>query len=116
MGQYLIKIAISAGLVVAVSEISKRSTTFGALLASIPIVSVMAMVWMHVETGEDAKVAGLAAGIFWLALPSLALFLVLPPLLRANWNFWAALSLSVVVTVALYLAELWLLPWLGVEV
>jgi hypothetical protein len=116
MTQYLVKIAISVGLIVAVSEVSKRSTTLGALLASIPIVSVLAMIWMHVETGDDAKVADLASGIFWLVLPSLALFLVLPPLLRAEWNFWAALGTAVSVTVALYVVELWVLPRLGIKV
>ena len=80
MTQYLIKIAVSVGLVVAVSEVSKRSTMFGALLASIPVVSVLAMAWMHVETGDDGKVADLSLDIFWLVIPSLALFLVLPPL------------------------------------
>jgi hypothetical protein len=77
MTQYLVKIAISVGLLVAVSEVSKRSTTFGALLASIPIVSVLAMIWMHVETADDARVADLSFDIFWLVIPSLALFVVL---------------------------------------
>jgi len=60
-------------------------------------------------------VADLSFDIFWLVIPSLALFLVLPPLLRAGWNFWAALGLSVVVTVTLYLAELWALTQFGIK-
>jgi hypothetical protein len=73
------------------------------------------MVWLHIETGDDAKVADLAGSVFWLVLPSLALFLILPPLLRAGWNFWAALGTSAAVTAVLYLLQLWLLPRLGVK-
>ncbi|HJZ91971.1 MAG TPA: DUF3147 family protein [Gemmataceae bacterium] len=115
MTYYLLKLALSAGLIVLVSEVSKRSTTFGALLASLPFVSLLAMIWLHVETGDDGKVADLAGSVFWLVLPSLALFLILPPLLRAGWNFWAALGVSSAATVVLYLAELWVLPRLGVQ-
>src|SRR5215208_5808621 len=77
MTQYLLKIVVSAVIIVAVSEMSKRSTTLGALLASLPLVSVLGMVWLHVETGDDGRVADLAADVFWLVLPSLALFLIL---------------------------------------
>lgn len=58
----------------------------------------------------------MAAGVFWLVLPSLALFLALPPLLRAGWNFWAALGAAALLTIGLYLFQLWLLPRLGVKV
>jgi hypothetical protein len=115
MTYYLLKLALSAGLIVLVSEVSKRSTTVGAFLASLPLVSLLAMIWLHVETGDDAKVADLAGSVFWLVLPSLALFLMLPPLLRAGWNFWAGLAAASAATVVLYLAELWVLPRLGVQ-
>ena len=115
MTYYLLKLAVSAALIVVVSEVAKRSTTLGALLASLPIVSLLAMIWLHVETGDNAKVADLAGSVFWLVLPSLALFLILPPLLRLGWNFWAALGTASTVTVALYVLQLWLLPRLGVK-
>ena len=113
MTYYLIKLIISAGLIVAVSELSKRSTSLGAILASLPLVSVLAMIWMHVEGDDSTKIADLAASIFWLVIPSLALFLTFPMLLRDGWGFWPSLSAASGVTVFLYLLELWLLPRIG---
>ena len=68
-----LKVLLTSVLVVAVSETAKRSVLFGAILASIPITSVLAMVWLYVDTGDTEKVARLANGIFWLVLPSLVL-------------------------------------------
>jgi cobalamin synthase len=102
MGYLLLKFGISAGLIVGVSEIAKRSTLWGAVLASIPLVSVLAMIWLYAETRDAARVAALSTDIFWLVLPSLALFLVLPLLLRAGWPFWPALATAVAATVAAY--------------
>ena len=65
---YLVKLLLSAVVIVVVSELSKRSTTLGALLASLPLVSILAMIWLHIETGDNAKIAELAGGIFWLEL------------------------------------------------
>ena len=87
-----LKVVLTALLVVAIAEIAKRSTFAGAVLASIPITSVLAMVWLYADTGDTEKVAGLASGIFWLVLPSLALFIALPLLLRAGWPFGASLA------------------------
>ena len=64
-----IKVAITAVLVVAISEVAKRSSLLGAVLASIPLTSVLAMVWLYADTGDAHKVADLATGIFWLVLP-----------------------------------------------
>jgi hypothetical protein len=109
MTHYLIKVAISATMVVAVSEVSKRFTTLGALLASLPLVSLLAMIWLYVDTRDEAKVAELASEIFWLVLPSLALFLVLPTLLRMGKTFWVSLAVSCTITAVLYVAEVWLM-------
>jgi hypothetical protein len=70
---YVIKVVVSAGLVVAISELSKRSAVAGALLASVPLVSVLAMIWLYVDTRDSAHVAAASRSVFWLVLPSLAL-------------------------------------------
>ena len=72
-----LKVAITAVLVVAIAEIGKRSSAFGALLASLPLTSLLAFVWLYGETGDAAKVANLAQSIFWYVLPSLVLFLAI---------------------------------------
>ncbi len=106
---YAVKVIVSALLIVAISEIAKRSTGFAALLASLPLTSVLAFVWLHVEAAPDERIADLSGQIFWLVLPSLVLFLLLPVLLRHGLNFWASLVLSAAATAGCYLA---LLPWL----
>ena len=78
----ILKFAISAALIVAISEISRRSSFLGGLFASLPMVSLLAMIWLYRDTRDTQKVAALSTSIFWLVLPSLALFLALPALLK----------------------------------
>lgn len=110
-----LKIATTAVLVAAVSETAKRSSLFGAIFASIPLVSVLAMIWLYAETRDAEKVASLATGIFWLVLPSLVLFVALPFLLRAGMDFYLALAISVALTIAAYFAMVYGLRLLGIE-
>ena len=97
------KAAISGILVSAVSETAKRSPALGGLIASLPLVSVLAMIWLWQETGDAERVAQHSAATFWYVLPSLPMFLFLPYLLRTNLGFYPSLVVSCVVTVALYL-------------
>lgn len=115
MSQYLIKVLLTAVLVVAIAEIAKRSTLMGALLASLPLTSLLALVWLYTETGDVARVANLARSIFWLVLPSLALFLVLPAALKAGWGFWPSLAAGCAASIAGYGAMLWALRIYGVQ-
>ena len=102
MTQFLIKVLISALLIAAVSEIARRSSLLGALLASLPVTSLLAFMWLYRETGDTEKVAALSADIFWLVLPSLVLFVLFPVLLRHGWNFWTSLGVSSAATAMAY--------------
>lgn len=115
MAYYVLKVLISAALIVLISEVGKRSALFGAVLASIPAVSVLAFVWMYLDTGDTGPVAELAASIFWLVIPSLVLFLALPYLLRHGWGFWTALMASVAVTVVSYFGMIFVLGRFGIR-
>ncbi len=115
MAYYLMKIVLTSLLVVAVSEIAKRSTLLGALLASVPIVSLLALLWLYLETGSSAQVARLSTSIFWLVLPSLSFFIVLPLLLRQQVNFYLSLGGSLAVMIALYLLLVLTLRKLGLQ-
>jgi hypothetical protein len=112
---YLIaKAALSGALIMAISEIARRSPAFGALVASLPLVSLLAILWLWHDTRDTARIASLAEGTFWLVLPSLPMFLALPALLRAGVGFWIALFAGVALTIALYLVTVWLLPKFGI--
>lgn len=111
-----LKVLLTSVLVVAVSEAAKRSALFGAIIASIPLTSVLAMIWLYIDTGDTEKVARLATGIFWLVLPSLVLFIALPILLRAGVEFYASLGASVALTVGAYFAMIYTLRFAGIEV
>jgi hypothetical protein len=99
---YLIKIAVTTVLIVAISEIAKRSSFLGALLASVPLISVLAITWLYVDTKDVAKVSALATSVFWLVLPSLAFFLALPILISKGLNFYLSISISVGITAGCY--------------
>jgi hypothetical protein len=99
--------------VVAIAEIGKRSSFWAALLASLPLTSLLAFIWLYLDTGDAGRVAALSRDIFWLVIPSLPLFLLLPWLLKAGWNFWASLLAACSVAAACYLAMAWGLARFG---
>ena len=107
--QFLVKVLVSALLVAAVSEVARRSTLLGAVLASLPVTSLLAFIWLYRETGDAQKVAALSSDILWLVLPSLLLFALLPVLLRLGWNFWLALAASRAATALAYGATTWVM-------
>ena len=112
---YVIKIALSALILVAVSEIAKRHSGFAALIAALPLTSLLAFVWLHIEGTEAGAIGELSLQIFWLVLPSLLLFVALPILLNHGVAFWPSLLLSAAVTVGAYFALLPLLRKVGVQ-
>ncbi len=112
---YSLKVGISAVVIVAIAEIAKRNTGIAALLAAIPLTSLLAFVWMHLDGADPQRIAALSSQIFWLVLPSLVLFLLLPWLIRQGLGFWASLALSAAATSLCYLAMLPVLRRFGVQ-
>ena len=102
----IVKVLLTALIVVGVSELGKRSALAGALLASLPLTSLLALIWLYRDTGDATQAADLARGIFWLVLPSLAFFIVFPAGVRAGWGFWPAMGAAIVATLAAYGAML----------
>ncbi len=111
----IIKIAITTILIVAIAEISKRSSFIGAILASVPLVSVLAMVWLYQDTKDINKISELSTGIFWLVLPSLALFISLPLLLKQGVNFYLSLVISIGITATCYYLMVIVLEYFGIK-
>lgn len=116
MLQIAVKVLLTSILIVAVSEAAKRNVLLGAILASVPLTSVLALSWLYAETHDAERVATLATGIFWLVLPSLVLFLVLPPLLRKGVPFAMSLTLAIGLTAATYAAMLAILKRFGIDI
>jgi len=115
MNYYIFKITITTLLIVLVSEIAKRSSFVGAILASVPLVSVLAMLWLYVDTEDISKVSALSTSIFWLVLPSLVFFIALPLLLRLGFHFYLSMSISIAITALCYWLMVLSLNYLGIK-
>ena len=115
MWQLALKTGLTAIIIVMVSEIAKRSSFWGALIASLPLTSLLAFVWIYLETGNTQSIIALSHGIFWLVLASLPLFLILPALLRYGWGFWPSLGLACALTVGAYYSLVWVLARAGIH-
>jgi hypothetical protein len=110
-----IKAAISGAIVAAVSEIARRYPGWGGLVASLPLTSLLAMLWLWRDSGDTMKVAELSQGTIWFILPSLPLFVALPILLRNGVGFWLSMAIVVVGTLALYAFWFWAAPKVGIR-
>lgn len=112
---FAVKAALSGLIVAAVSEIARRSPGIGALVASLPLISILGMMWLWRDTADPARLADHAQATFWYVLPSLPMFLVIPAMLRNGFGFWTSLAAGCVLTVALYLAMTVAAPRLGIR-
>lgn len=106
MAQFLLKTLISALLIAGASELGKRSSVAGAILVSLPLTSLLAMLWLWHDTRDPARLASFSMDILWLVIPSLALFVVLAWLLRAGFHFWWSLAAAIAATLIAYAASL----------
>lgn len=113
---YLILKALLSGIIVAiVSDVAKRYPGLGGLIASLPLVSVLGMMWLWRDTGDSERMAAHSEATFWYVLPSLPMFLVIPMLLRHGVSFWLALAAGCFLTMALYALMIWVGPRLGLK-
>ena len=110
-----IKAALSGIIIAAVSEIAKRSPGFGAFVASLPLISVLGMVWLWRDKPDIDNMASHVEATFWFVLPSLPMFLLMPWLMRIGLGFWPSLALGCALTIALYLCMTGLGPRLGLK-
>ncbi|MDQ3080523.1 MAG: DUF3147 family protein [Pseudomonadota bacterium] len=112
---FLIKAIVSGILVAAISTVAKRYPGWGGLIASLPLVSVLSMVWLYGETRDAESVARLSLGALWFFLPSIPMFLVIPMLLRAGVGFVPTMAIACVLTILLYAAMIWIAPRVGIS-
>lgn len=109
----VVRALLSGAVIVAVSELAKRNNFAAAIVHSLPLITLTALVWLYTDTRDVALVARHCESTFWFVLPTLPLFLLIPWLLRNGYGFWAALGIGAVVTISLYLLTIRLLTLAG---
>lgn len=110
MSYFVFKAMLSGLLIAAISEIARRSPGVAALVASLPLISILGMIWLWRDTGDTARIANHAEATFWYVLPSLPMFLLVPWLIRSDIGFWPSLAIGCLVTIGLYMILVWLAP------
>lgn len=110
-----IKAAISGVMIAVASELAKRYPGFGAMIASLPLVSVLGMIWLWNAKPDAENMAAHSTATFWYVLPSLPMFLVIPVLLRHGLPFWVVLGLGCLLTILLYSAMTFVGPRFGLR-
>lgn len=111
----VIKAAISGIMIAVASELAKRYPGLGAIVISLPLVSVLGMIWLWRDKPDVEAMANYSSAMFWYVLPSLPMFLLIPVLLRHGTSFWIALGVGCALTVLLYFAMTWIAPRFGVS-
>jgi hypothetical protein len=107
------KYAITAFMVVLISEAAKRSDKLGGLIAALPLVTVLTLIWLYVEQQPSEKIANHAWYTFWYVLPTLPMFLVFPFLLP-RLGFWWTMAASVVITLVCFVLAALVLKRFGI--
>ena len=116
MQLYLLKILISAAVFTLITELAKRNTALAALITALPLTTLLVLFWrQHQEHATAGQIADYLSLTLWYVLPSLALFIVMPWLLRHGWSFYPSLAASAVLTVGLYAIEVRALGAFGIK-
>jgi len=111
----IVKIFLTAVIIALISYIGKRYTTAGAILASLPLTSLLAIIWLYVETGDLQNISKLSGTVFWMVIPSLVFFVSLPFFLKLKLNFWLSLGSSSVLTFLAYTGFMAVLSKLNIK-
>jgi hypothetical protein len=113
---YLAIKAVVPGLIIAiVSEVSKWSPALGALVVSLPLVSILSILWLWNDTGDHERIASHMVSTVWYVLATLPMFLVVPALLRGGFGSWPSLGAGCILTIALYAITVWALAKAGIH-
>src|SRR5688572_14293879 len=114
--RFILKVLVTAVVIVGISTLGKRSSIAAALLASLPLTSLLAFMWLYVDKAENESIATLSMNIFWMVIPSLAFFPMFAYLLRLNLSFIVAMLISAAVTVGAYYLFFFVLRQFGIRI
>lgn len=115
MAFYITKLIITSVLIVLISEIGKRSSLAGAILAAIPLVSILAMTWMYIDTNSSHSAVEFSKRIVWLIAPSMTLFIAFPVLINKGLGFYVSMLISIILTILAYYSVIFILGKFGLK-
>lgn len=115
MAWIIFKYAVTALIIVLVSEVAKRTDRVGAMIAALPLVTILAMIWLYVEKQPMAKISNHAWFTFWYVMPTIPMFLLVPWMLNRGIGFWLSLSAGAVLTVACFAVTVVVAKRFGVD-
>ncbi len=115
MTYYIVKLLITTFLIVLISEVSKRYSLAGALLAAIPLVSILAMTWMYVDTSDSTSAVEFSKRIVWLIAPSMTLFIAFPILIKKGMGFYPSMFISTAMTILAYYSVIFIVGKFGIK-
>ena len=98
----IVKVIISAMIILVATEVSNRSTTIAAIIIALPLVSIISLTWIWVETKDIEQISTISKQVFWFVIPSLPMFLILPFFLSKGLGFFISLVISCLITVILF--------------
>lgn len=99
---FIIRAALSGIIVAIIALVSRRYPGLGGLIASLPLISVLGMVWLWHDTGDREAVATYLSSALWYFLPTIPMFIFMPMMLRHGVSFWATLAVGIFITMLLY--------------
>tara|TARA_B100000427_G_scaffold78837_1_gene64237 strand:+ start:3861 stop:4211 length:351 start_codon:yes stop_codon:yes gene_type:complete len=111
-----IKIILSAIIILIASEVAKKSIILGSIIVSLPLMSLLTISWIQVETKDTERIISLSYNIFWMTLLSLSFFILFPYLLKKDIPFGWSMGIALIVMVSLFLILVSLLKKCGIEV
>jgi hypothetical protein len=115
MWSFVAKALLAGAIIAAIAEVGRRLPTMAALIASLPLVSILGMIFLWHARPDAENMAVHAQSTFWFVLPSLPMFLLMPVMLRQGFGFWTALLAGCVLTVVLYLLMVHFGPRIGIR-
>ncbi|QTD55958.1 DUF3147 family protein [Parasphingorhabdus cellanae] len=115
MGEFAVRAIVSGVIVAIVAIIARRYPAMGALVASLPLISILAMIWLWRDTGDTQLLAGHVEATFFYVIPSLPMFLLIPMMLRQGIDFWVSLFAGILLTILLYLATIPIAARFGIK-
>lgn len=111
----MVKLAVSAAIIVFVTKIQLVNDRLSALLIALPFTSLLAMCWMKADKQTPERIANHSEGTFWFVLPTLPMFLILPWMLRNGWGFWTALLANCLLTIGFFWLTVVVLRRFGID-